>query len=57
MSLPQHIGDLIFPQLSSLGHNEICTVDPSSLVSTSFTNGTLHLAQVALTAIPHEGQE
>jgi len=57
MSAPQHIGDLIFPQLSSLGHQETWTVDPSSLVRVPFTNGTLHFAHDALTAMPQVGQE
>ncbi len=42
MSLPQHIGDLIFPHPS--GHVEIFTVLPSSLVITS---GTKALPQAA----------
>ena len=42
MSLPQHIGDFIFPHPS--GHVEIFTVLPSSLVITS---GTKALPQAA----------
>jgi hypothetical protein len=51
MSSPQHMGDLILPW--PLGHFEICTFVPSSNVKLSSTSGASHLAQVALTAIPH----
>ena len=52
MSEPQHIGDLIFP--CPVGHFEICTSDPSSLINKSFISGSLHLAHVALTDIPQD---
>ena len=51
ISCPQHNGDFIFP--CPLGHFETWTSVPSSSVSMSFTKGASHLAQVALTAMPH----
>ena len=50
MSLPQHIGDLIFPW--PFGHFEIWTELPSSSLRESSVSGSSHLAQVAFTAIP-----
>jgi hypothetical protein len=50
MSWPQHVGDLILP--SHLGHFEICTTVPSSVVSVSLTSGSLQSAHVALTPMP-----
>jgi len=47
MSWPQHIGDLILP--AHLGHLDICTLEPSSLVSVSFTSGSLQSEQLAST--------
>jgi len=44
MSLPQHIGDLIFPQPS--GHFETLTVLPSSVVIVPWTNSLPHAPQV-----------
>tara|TARA_B100000959_G_C14932403_1_gene604268 strand:+ start:891 stop:1148 length:258 start_codon:yes stop_codon:yes gene_type:complete len=51
ISAPQHCGDLIIP--SHLGHLETCTLDPSSTVILPLIRGSLHLAQLAFTAIPH----
>ena len=51
ISCPQHNGDFIFP--CPFGHFETWTSVPSSSVSMSFTKGASHLAQVALTAMPH----
>ena len=50
ISLPQHCGDFIFP--SHLGQLETCTLSPLSKEMCPFINGSLHLAQLALTAIP-----
>ena len=55
MSVPQHIGDLIFP--SHTGQREIWTLLPSSIVSVSLTSGWSHFAHVACTDIPHLAQE
>jgi hypothetical protein len=51
MSIPQHKGDFILP--SQLVHLEICTSLPSSVINTSSIKAKSHLAQEALTAIPH----
>jgi len=55
MSEPQHIGDFIFP--SHCGQRDIWTRFPSSSTRVSLTSGLLHLAQLALTDIPHFAQE
>jgi hypothetical protein len=45
------MGDLILPW--PFGHFEICTSVPSSIFNVSSTSGASHVAQVALTAMPH----
>ena len=50
MSLPQHIGDLILP--CPLGHSEISTDEPSSLVIEASTRSAPQAPQVVLTDIP-----
>ena len=52
ISAPQQSGDLIFP--CPFGHLEICTVEPSSRVKTSFSSGASQAPHVALTVIPQE---
>jgi hypothetical protein len=50
MSAPQHSGDLILPW--PLGHIEISTLVPSSLVRLSSTSAASQAPQVVLTDIP-----
>ncbi len=54
MSLPQHIGDLIFP--CPFGHCEISTDEPSSLVRDASTRGASQAPQEVLTDMPHFAQ-
>lgn len=54
MSVPQHMGDLIFP--CPFGHTEISTRVPSSLTRTSSTRAASQEPQVVLTDMPHEAQ-
>ena len=51
ISLPLHCVDFIFP--SYLGQLETCTLSPLSKEMCPFINGSLHLPQLALTAILH----
>jgi hypothetical protein len=51
MSLPQHMGDLIFP--SQAGHLAMRTSLPSSSLSTSSTNGFLQVSHCTLTVMLH----
>ncbi len=51
MSVPQHIGDLIMPQL--FGHLATATVSPVSVVMWSCTSSASHFTQfIPLTPIP-----
>lgn len=54
MSAPQHSGDLIFPW--PLGHSEISTMVPSSLVREASTRSAEQWPQVVLTDMPHFAQ-
>lgn len=51
MSAPQHSGDLILP--CPLGHSEISTMVPSSLVREASTRSTEQWPQVVLTDMLH----
>gem|GEM_PF-5671044 len=51
MSLPQHMGDLIFP--SQARHLAMRTSLPSSSLSTSSTNGFLQVSHYTLTVMLH----
>ncbi len=51
MSCPQHKGDLILP--AHLGHLATSTLLPSGRTRWSSTKGSLHLAQLVRTDIPH----